>query len=476
MEVLETKKVFISYSWSNEEHKEKVLDLAKSLMAYGVEVILDVWDLKVGQDKYDFMEKMIKDDTLDRVLIVSDKEYSEKADMRQGGVGTETQIISPSLYSDLGKNKFIPIVFERNLSTGEEFLPLYAKGRMYIDLSNETVYQEEFEKLLREIFEKPVLKKPTLGKIPLFLTQESIDTFEVERKAELVNKALGKDRFRLTFSIKEYFDFFISDLDKLIVKQKEGEEPDEAAVRVIYDLLPYRQSCITVMKAFIQDREINNELLIDFFTDFNNKIYDVKTNTGVNGNLGAEAIRFLLTELFVVTNALFLKYKRWDLLEVVIDNFYYDYQRNKDVGFVAFRHPTRFIFNGKIEKEKKRVSLTADLMKERALEKEFKEIVEMDLVLHFISRINPTPKHNLYSNWFPITHIYLEIIDGRLNFFNLLKSQRTLNNLLPLFGVPEEELKEKVRNVKSETGYSNSWTSIPSFESFIKADEIGSTK
>ena len=226
----------------------------------------------------------------------------------------------------------------------------------------------------------------------------------------------------------------------------------------------------------IQDREINNELLIDFFTDFNNKIYDVKTNTGVDGNLGAEAIRFLLTELFVVTNALFLKYKRWDLLEVVIDNFYYDYQRNKDVGFVAFRHPTRFIFNGKIEKEKKRVSLTADLMKERALEKEFKEIVEMDLVLHFISRINPTPKHNLYSNWFPITHIYLEIIDGRLNFFNLLKSQRTLNNLLPLFGVPEEELKEKVRNVKSETGYSNSWTSIPSFESFIKADEIGSTK
>jgi hypothetical protein len=39
-------KVFISYSWSS---SDRVLEFAKRLMANGVDVILDKWDLKEGQ-------------------------------------------------------------------------------------------------------------------------------------------------------------------------------------------------------------------------------------------------------------------------------------------------------------------------------------------------------------------------------------------------------------------------------------------
>ena len=45
-------KVFISYSWSSDT---MALDLAKRLMEHGVEVVIDKWDLKEGQDKYAFM-------------------------------------------------------------------------------------------------------------------------------------------------------------------------------------------------------------------------------------------------------------------------------------------------------------------------------------------------------------------------------------------------------------------------------------
>ena len=31
-------------------------------MAHGVSVIIDVWDLKEGQDKYAFMEQAVNDD------------------------------------------------------------------------------------------------------------------------------------------------------------------------------------------------------------------------------------------------------------------------------------------------------------------------------------------------------------------------------------------------------------------------------
>lgn len=90
-------KIFISYSWAS---SERVLELAERLMANGVEVILDKWDLKEGQDKYAFMEQSVTDKTIDKVLIVCDKSYAEKANQRTGGVGDETVIISPDLWTD----------------------------------------------------------------------------------------------------------------------------------------------------------------------------------------------------------------------------------------------------------------------------------------------------------------------------------------------------------------------------------------
>jgi len=88
-------KTFISYSWSS---SERVLELAERLMANGVEVILDKWDLKEGQDKYAFMEQCVTEPSVDRVLIICDMAYTEKANKREGGVGDETVIISPEVY------------------------------------------------------------------------------------------------------------------------------------------------------------------------------------------------------------------------------------------------------------------------------------------------------------------------------------------------------------------------------------------
>lgn len=59
---------------------------------------MDIWDLKDGQDKYAFMEQCVTDPEIDRVLIICDKGYAEKADHCQGGVGDETTIISPEIY------------------------------------------------------------------------------------------------------------------------------------------------------------------------------------------------------------------------------------------------------------------------------------------------------------------------------------------------------------------------------------------
>lgn len=51
-------KIFISYAWGS---SDLVLELAQRLVSHGVDVVLDKWDLKEGQDKYAFMERCVND-------------------------------------------------------------------------------------------------------------------------------------------------------------------------------------------------------------------------------------------------------------------------------------------------------------------------------------------------------------------------------------------------------------------------------
>lgn len=74
-------KVFISYSWTSVEHEQFVMELATSLRNHGVDAILDKWDLKPGQDKYVFMESMVVDTEVLKVLVLFHRKYQEKANI-----------------------------------------------------------------------------------------------------------------------------------------------------------------------------------------------------------------------------------------------------------------------------------------------------------------------------------------------------------------------------------------------------------
>lgn len=52
-------KIFISYSWSSDA---LVLELANRLVFHGVDVVLDKWDLKEGNDKLEFENYKIMND------------------------------------------------------------------------------------------------------------------------------------------------------------------------------------------------------------------------------------------------------------------------------------------------------------------------------------------------------------------------------------------------------------------------------
>lgn len=115
MEENKIPKVFISYSWTSEEYKKYVVDLVCTLRNRGVDTVFDSYDLMPGDDKYVFMERIANDPTIDKVLILCDRGYKEKADNRSGGVGDETVIITPEVYGRSQQDKFIPVVMERDV-------------------------------------------------------------------------------------------------------------------------------------------------------------------------------------------------------------------------------------------------------------------------------------------------------------------------------------------------------------------------
>lgn len=57
----ESPKAFISYSWSSTGHQALVGQWAEQLVSDGVDVVLDIYDLKEGHDKFAFMERMVTD-------------------------------------------------------------------------------------------------------------------------------------------------------------------------------------------------------------------------------------------------------------------------------------------------------------------------------------------------------------------------------------------------------------------------------
>lgn len=197
-------KIFISYSWSSDW---LVVPLAERLVSHGIDVVLDKWDLKEGQDKYAFMEQCVNNSDITKVLIVCDKKYVDKANDRTGGVGDETVIISGEVYGKMKQEKFIPVIAECD-EDGNPYVPAYIKSRIYINLSDEEKYEEEYDKLVRNIYEKPLYRKPKLGSRPDWIDDEKNNFFPLSDLIRQIKGAKSEKKQKSCVSkfIEEYVE------------------------------------------------------------------------------------------------------------------------------------------------------------------------------------------------------------------------------------------------------------------------------
>lgn len=433
-----TPKLFISYSWSSLAHEQWVLDLATEVSSSGVEVILDKWDLREGHDSVAFMEKMVTDASITKVLMICDQTYASKADGRAGGVGTETQIISREVYEKQTQDKFVAVVAEKD-AAGKPYLPTYYKSRIYIDLSESDRYAEGFEKLLRWIFDKPIYVKPEIGKPPSFLTDSTAPLLGTSQLAKRVIEGLKNDKSYTRGAIDEYLSVFSSNLERFRLSGTDGEQ-DDRVVKSIEDFTPSRNEFLSILTTLSQyGSAVDYGARLHRFFESLIPYFNRPPDMNQWNECDCDNFKFVIHELFLYALAILMRGEHFDAVVLLLSQPYYvsgnsDQGKNATVTFAVFRD---YLASFEVRNRRlasRRLSLRADLLEQRskATGISFQHVMQAD----FICFLRADLSHgNSYDNWYPETLVYAVRHHGPFEVFARSVSKSYLDRVLPLLGV-----------------------------------------
>lgn len=474
---MENPKVFISYSWHPEKNKIWVQRLAERLIQDGVNVKLDVWDLKHGHDKYVFMEQMVKDSDIKKVLVICNEDYARKADDRTGGVGTESTIMSSDIYSLAEQTKFIPILVEKK--NGEPCLPTFLKSRMYIDMSSNDIYELGYDQLLRDIYEKPLLRKPALGKMPSYLEADEPVLLSTAQEQRMLKEKVAESTNLQTW-IAKYCDKLIESLDQFKVTFRGGKTGDliEMIEKSIASMQVVNNDFITFVETVASNSECNGKQFVDFFEKllqyYEDKDIELASSTD-SWHLCNDNYRFFNYELFLSFAAIMLKYERFDIIKEVVDTDYCILSNRlgrqiKALNFAEFQKHNYTLDYYKGNSGYSSSSQVANLMRNYGGDK-FNTWVEVDILLYYLSLIYGKPGDRM-SMWYPTLSIY----NRAFEILPKIASMRYFKKAKVMFGVGDKDsFKTLLVRTKDEL-QRDAYHRIPNLKEGLSYDKVCSLR
>lgn len=169
-------RVFISYTGTNKENAAWVKSLAIALRENGVDARLDAFHLKPGFDLPQWMTNEVI--MAEKVLLICDKHYMEKADFRKGGVGWETMIIQGDMLAQGdNKQKYVAIIRE---DAADEALPIYIKSKYAFNWGKQQdIDPDLLKELVLCIFDCDI--EPELGTVPTYVKERIRKTKKAEQ-------------------------------------------------------------------------------------------------------------------------------------------------------------------------------------------------------------------------------------------------------------------------------------------------------
>jgi len=456
-------KAFISYSWSTPGHRNRIRSYAERLVSDGVEVVLDQWDLSEGQDKNSFMEKMVTDKSVSHVLIFSDQEYAQKADNRKAGVGTESQIISQEIYDKVDQKKFIPIVCEQQ-EDGEPYLPVFLKSRIWIDFSSPESENENWERLLRVLYGRPIHEKPAIGKPPSYITDDSErPSLPTIGKYNSLHNALVNKKPTVALCRNDFIDTAISFADELRVRERpKVEHIDEKILEDIHKLLPLRDQLIDWL--LLETSLTNDSTLEDILQSFLEKLLALKFRpreaTSWN-KMWFDAHRIFAYEMLLYVIGVLIKNNKFANLRTVLTSHYLlpesEALRGCDFGSYGHFWPYSDALNQRNQRLKLNlITPIGDLVKERATRRDipFRDVMQAELVVLLVSLLSDS------KPWYPHTLVYSGRGSTRFPLFVRAAQHKHFVKLKTVTGISSgDELREKFKEGYEKHGI-RQWTNM----------------
>lgn len=474
-------KVFLSYARTNLEYADSIVEFASTLRNDGIDASVDEWDLKPGDDIYHFMESNIKSEA-DFVLLMINDEFTKKANTRTAGVGAETQMIAKELYENVEQGRIIPILWRHD---GDEDvkLPTIVESRYYIDLSSDDKFGENYELLLRTLFNKPKNPKTEIGKMPDWINDTTTRFTKTKTIIKRFDSQVEANPEKFNYLIEDFFNEYFEYLKTFNIDYtgKDNESVSKEIYESIQDYDALKNDLATFLEKmfkFARYNKIDSEIIIDFLSNIRSLLSGSTQNNLANFD-------FMLREIFLYFIAYALKYKNY---EFIADLFYFPYYfedyPNKDVKYfvnldVRGRIHTNDILgiSFKADNGNSFISPLGELLVRRTPPKLKRELlVDADLLCCYVSYMNKDKFDR--KAWFPFTYTYKQ--SDNIDYFKRLTSKKYFNKFKEVFDVDSaEEFKEKVASThdtslfRREVRLRKAWGDyVNPIESYIDLDKI----
>ncbi len=435
-------KVFISYSWSTPKHQQQVIQWAERLVSDGVEVILDVFDLKEGHDKFHFMEQMIVNPAVTHVLVLSDRQYVEKANRRVSGVGTESQIISSEIYGRVSQSKFVPIVCEFSESN-DPYLPAFMQALIWIDFSSAEMVNQNWERLVRHLYGKPAYVKPSLGSPPAYLSETpTTSASPLLGKLATLRQALTSKSRTTSLARQDSVAECVSFAEPYRSEQTSPTKAEALAEKLLGDvgeLKTLRNAIVdwVLFESSLGEGTGFTETLLEFLEHLL-EMGSRPAYIQAGSDAWFEGIRFFAYETFLYIVAALLKNASYDLLGDVLSSSYLKprtarYEKSEFGRVDLFLDCSDFFQSVLAAKNMRLYSPTAELLKRQSDRSDLPltSLIEADLIV-FLKAITSQD-----FRWYPQTLFYAS--NSEFPFLIRAAQRRNFKNLATVIGVQDSE-------------------------------------
>lgn len=440
-------RVFVSYSWSSEDHKDRVRLLVDRLIGDGVDVLLDVYDLREGDDRFVYMERSVTDPSVTKVIAITDRAYKEKMDGRKGGVGIEGTIMSAKVYQQVSgeNNKFVAVVFETELD-GKASLPAMFDSKFYIDMTTDELLEANYEQLVRFLYNKPLRKKPVLGRQPGYLLEDDRPQLMTLGKAAAVRDAVTRDRMLMARGLlADYLDALESVLTATTPAVKDRRHADlEVGRREIARFVTYRNEFVQLLQFLVRHGNLVALEVVELLAKFFERGMGLAERLGKGVDMRALVfghVQFAVHELFVYAVGLLWKGNKVDdAIRLLVEPYFVDFDDGAGPRYATYGSisvPLELFENGGYSSGRQ-----AGLMREHANSGvlTWSEVCEVDAILWLRTIMSEGQQ-----KWYPRTVSLWK--EGAFPSFARAESQRNVAPLVRILGVEEATLTPRLKAV-----------------------------